>query len=172
MVHPVSAPLNFRKLRGWAGGATVERMKSLRRLAVAPAFALFLLSAALAAPGCATVATYLPTVIAAVTDGALVLDTIDKFVDRYFESRPNPDLQKKADIAIARTRSALDAALRIAAGTKDLNEAQVDAAFAEFRIAYTDLMALLGPLGVSSGNALRATPGGLTVPEPLALARR
>lgn len=143
-------------------------MPKTRRLPAAFLFAAFLLTAA-GAPSCATVAAYLPTVIAAVQDGALVLDTIERFVDRYFESRPNADLQRKADIAIARTRSALDAALRAASGAKDLNEAKVDEAFAEFRRAYTDLVALLGPLGLSTGEGLRATPGGLTVPTPLAM---
>ncbi len=131
---------------------------------------LALLSVYLAGPGCAVV-PYLPKVIAAVTDGMMVLDTIEKFIDRYFQSRPNAELQKKADTAIARTRSALDAALRIANGAEHLNQAKVDEAFAEFRIAYTDMMALLGPFGVSSGDALRATPGGLVVPQPLAMVR-
>ena len=123
----------------------------------------------LAAPGCATVAAYLPTVIAAVQDGALVVDTIERFADRYFAAKPNPELQKKADQAIARTRSALDAALRTASGAQDLNDAKVDEAFAEFRRAYTDMVALLGPLGLSTGEGLRASPGGLTVPTPLAM---
>jgi hypothetical protein len=136
-------------------------------------FVISLFVGAISLPtSCATVAPYLPKVIAAVMDGALVLDTIEKFVDRYFQSRPNPELQKKADQAIARTRSALDAALRLASGARDLNQAKVDEAFSEFRVAYSDLMALLGPLGVStsSGGSLRATPGGgLVVPEPMAL---
>jgi hypothetical protein len=137
---------------------------------IARFFAVVALVASIAtAPSCATVAGYLPTVIAAVQDGALVLDTIERFADRYFESRPNAELQKKADIAIARTRSALDAALRAASGAQDLNDAKVDEAFAEFRRCYTDLVALLGPLGLSTGQALRATPGGLTVPTPLAM---
>lgn len=123
------------------------------------------------APGCATIAPFLPKVIAAVTDGALVIDTIDRFVDRYFESRPNAELQKKVDVAVARTRSALDAALRIASGAQDLNQAKVDEAFKEFRLAYQDLLALVGPLGVMAGGGgkLQARPGGLLVPEPMAM---
>lgn len=137
---------------------------------IARLFAVVALAASLAsAPSCATIAPYLPTVIAAVQDGSLVLDTIERFADRYFESRPDAELQKKADIAIARTRSALDAALRAASGAQDLNDAKVDEAFAEFRRCYTDLVALLGPLGLSSGNGLRATPGGLQVPTPMAM---
>ena len=142
----------------------------LRRLAAIVA----LVCCFVAAPSCATIAPFLPTVIAAVTDGALVVDTIDRFVDRYFETRPNPDLQKKIDVATARVRSALDAALRIASGAQHLNQAKVDEAFAEFRLAYQDLLALVGPLGVTTSNAgqLRATPGGLMVPEPMAMRLR
>lgn len=142
---------------------------------VARLLAVVVLAASLApAPGCAAVAPYLPTVIAAVTDGGLVIDTIDKFVDRYFEARPNAELQKKVDIAVARTRSALDAALRIASGAQDLNQAKVDEAFLEFRLAYQDLLALVGPLGVMAGGGgkLQARPGGLVVPEPMALTLR
>lgn len=139
------------------------------------ALVVALLASPLAAgSGCATIAPFLPTVIAAVTDGSLVIDTIDKFVDRYFESRPNPDLQKKVDIAVARTRSALDAALRIASGAQDMNQAKVDEAFLEFRLAYQDLLALVGPLGVMAGGGgkLQARPGGLLVPEPMAMTLR
>ena len=137
--------------------------------------ATFLAILAFVAPmGCAAVAPYLPAVIAAVTDGGLVVDTIDRFVDRYFETRPNAELQKKIDVAIARTRSALDAALRIASGAQDLNQAKIDEAFAEFRRAYQDLLALTGPLGVMSGSGgrLQARPDGLLVPEPMALTLR
>lgn len=143
--------------------------------AMKPIVALVLALSLSAGPGCATIAPFLPTVIAAVTDGALVVDTIDRFVDRYFESRPNPDLQKKIDIATARVRSALDAALRIASGAQHLNQAKVDEAFAEFRLAYQDLLALVGPLGVMTdrGGKLQARPGGgLLVPEPMALTLR
>ena len=141
-------------------------LKLARVLPLTVALAVFMFLA----PGCATVAAYLPTVIAAVQDGALVVDTIERFVDRYFEAKPNPEKQKQADQAIARTRSALDLALRTASGAQDLNDAKVDEAFAEFRRAYTDLVVLLGPLGLATGEGLRASPGGLTVPTPLAMA--
>lgn len=121
-------------------------------------------------PSCAAVVSSLPLVIAAVTDGMLVLDSLKPFVDAYFKNRPNEDLEKKVATASARARGALNAALRIAQATDKLNQAKVDEAFADFRVAYSDLLVLLGPLGVQQqGDRLRATPGGMIVPEPLAL---
>lgn len=120
--------------------------------------------------GCATVASTLPTVIAAVTDGIMVLDSIENFIDLYFRAQPNPGKQAKVDEAVARARGALNAALRIAKGADNLNQAKVDEAFAEFRKAYVELIALVGEFGVrSGGSGLRAAPGELTVPAPMAL---
>lgn len=123
----------------------------------------------LATIGCAAIVSNLPIVIAAVTDGIMVLDAIEDFVSKYFLARPNKELEDKIATAMARTRSSLNAALRIAKGAEKLDQAKIDEAFAEFRAAYAELLALLTPLGVTSGPALRATPGGLAVPEPMAL---
>jgi hypothetical protein len=140
---------------------------------VAPCY--FLLTALLAfnVPACAAVVTTLPAIIAAVVDGALVLDTIASFIRRYFAAHPDPSNQDKllkVEIAIARARAALDAALRIAQGAEKLNQAKIDEAFADFRMAYQELLILVQPFGISSGgDKLAATPGGLKVPEPMAL---
>lgn len=124
----------------------------------------------LGSPGCATIASNLPIVIAAVLDAQIILDSLTSFVDAFFKVKPDADLEKKVRDSMARTRSALNAALRLAQGAEKLDQAKIDEAFKEFRGAYTELLALLAPLGVSaSGNTLKATPGGLIVPEPLAL---
>jgi hypothetical protein len=130
-----------------------------------------LLFAALSVPvaSCAAVVAALPTVSAVVIDAMLVVDTIAQFVDGVFKVKPDPELQAKIGKAIARTKIALDAALRIAQGTDKLTKEQLDGAFADFRVAYADLIALVGPLGVTTGEGLHARPGGLTVPTPLAL---
>lgn len=129
-----------------------------------------LLAAALVVPvSCAAVVQYLPTVIAVVQDALIVIDQIKMFTDGVFVVKPNPDLQHKIDQAIARTKVALDAALRVANGTDKLTKEQADAAFADFKVAYQDLIALVAPLGVKTGDHLAAAPGTLTVPTPLAL---
>lgn len=135
---------------------------------------LALCALAFAAPGCAAVIAALPTVIAYAQDAAFILDEVQRFVDAYFAVHPNADLQKQVETAGARARSALDLALRSATGAQDLDQAKVDAAFAEFSKAWQDYLVLVGPFGVKSGAPrLAAAPGGgLLVPEPLAAVRR
>lgn len=136
-------------------------------LKLAACFAAFL-----AVSSCAAVVSSLPTIIAYVQDGSLVVNTIARFVDQYFTVSPNAELQGKIDSAISRTNAALDLVLRAASGTGKINQGKVDEAIADFRQAYTDLLALVAPLGVRQGTSglLRSTPaGGLIVPTPLAL---
>jgi hypothetical protein len=121
------------------------------------------------AVGCAAVLPHLPTVIAAVTDGLMVLDAIESFIDRYFKRNLDADKEAKVRTAISKTRSALNVALRTGQGAEKLNQAQIDEAFKDFKLAYQELLALAGPIGVTSGDALSARPGGVVVPEPLAL---
>jgi hypothetical protein len=121
-------------------------------------------------PGCAAIVSNLPVIIAAVQDGSMVVDTIARFVEMYFAKHDKPPVDpEKVRTAIERTRMALNAALRAAQGAEKLNQAQVDAAFADFKQAYLDLTALVAPLGVQTGDKLSARPGGLLVPEPMAL---
>lgn len=139
---------------------------------------------ALALGGCSTLAAALPIltdVIAKVTDGIQILDQIQAFVDRYFAAHPNEAQQKKVGQAIATTRSALNVALRTSRGAKELSDEQADAAFADFKVAYKELLSLVGGLdGVKvappakPGEAmlLSAGPDTLSVPEPLALRGR
>lgn len=140
----------------------------LRSLARAAALALCLTVAA----GCATIVSHLPTVIAAVTDGLMVLDAIESFAERYFQRAPDADKEAKVRMALARARAALNVALRTAQGAEKLDQAQVDTAFADFKSAYTALLALVAPLGVTSGDSLAVRADGLAVPEPMALSIR
>lgn len=134
-------------------------------------FVLVLCSAFLA-PGCAAIAAALPDVIAAVTDGAQIIDAIEHFVALYFASHPDADKQKAVGEAITKARSALNLALRSAQGAKDLDDAKIDAAFADFKAAYLELIALCAPYGVKQAKVGRfaAAPGSLIVPEPIAFA--
>jgi len=123
--------------------------------------------------GCAAIVSALPAVISAVTDASLVLSTIESFVNTYFAQPAHVDLekQKAVNLAITRARTSLDAALRIAHGAEKLDQAKVDEAFAEFKIAYTELIGMVDSIGIKSGPEKRmmAGPNTLTVPEPLAL---
>lgn len=121
--------------------------------------------------GCAAIVSALPAVISAVTDASLVLSTIESFVNAYFASHADAEKQKSVALAITRARTSLDGALRIAHGAEKLDQAKVDEAFAEFKIAYTELIGMVDSIGIKSGpqNRMMAGPGTLTVPQPLAL---
>lgn len=121
-------------------------------------------------PACAAIGASLPTIIAVIEDASLVIQTIEAFVNAFFIRRPDFDAEDKIRKAIAKTRSALIVAVRATQGVEKLTQEQVDAAFADFKTAYLELIALVSPLGVSTGESLRALPnGGLQVPEPMAL---
>ncbi len=139
--------------------------RSLRGLVLA----LALVVGAASVPSCAAVVSALPTVRAVLVDALLILDQIDSFTDGVFAVRPNAELHAKIEIAISKTKLALATANRLASGSEKASQAQLSAAFEDFRVAYQNLIGLVGPLGVTTGDALRAVPGGLQVPEPLAL---
>jgi len=138
-------------------------------------FTLTMLPAVLvtALPGCAAFAASLPAIIAAIIDGAQVLDAIEKFVNAYFVTHPDPVAQAKVNEAMVKCRSALNIALRSAQGAKNVDEQKVDQAFNDFKAAYLELITLCRPYGVRpSGNAkLQASPTALEVPEPLIITR-
>lgn len=136
----------------------------------APLLFLLAVSTSIAMSGCSALFSNLPAVNAAISDGILVLDSIQAFTNAYFAANPNPDKATIVAIAIAKARTALDVAVRLVQGTSSLDQAQVDTAFADFRVAYTELTGLIGSIGVkTSGSRLQAIPGGLNVPAPLAL---
>lgn len=115
------------------------------------------------AGSCAAVMSALPLVVAAVQDSTLILDAIERFV------HAQPGKHDEVDAKIAKARAALMMALRTAQGIDKLDQVQVDAAFADFKIAYLELIVVSRPLGVHSGEKLSLAPGGLVVPEPVAL---
>jgi hypothetical protein len=123
--------------------------------------------------GCATVAASLPAIIAAIQDSSLVVSTIESFVNLFFQSNPNPANQQKIANAIARVKTALEAAQRLANGVDKLDQGQIDAAFVEIKSAYTDLVTLCGQFGIGvkmTGKTMKAASGPgrtLIVPEPM-----
>jgi hypothetical protein len=134
-------------------------------------FLIFLF--ALNASGCATIASSLPAIIAAINDSTLIVSQIESFVNLFFRLNPSPDKEQKIAEAIARVKTALEAAQRLANGVDKLDQGQVDAAFVEIRNAYTDLVSLCGSFGIGvkmTGKTMKATSGPgrtLTVPEPM-----
>ncbi len=121
--------------------------------------------------GCAAFASALPHIIAAIVDGGQIIDRIADYLAKWFALHPDPIVQPKVEMAIAKARRALSAALHAAEGADKLDQAKVDAAFDDFKKAYLELIALTRPYGVNmEGAPLQASPEGtsLVVPEPLA----
>jgi hypothetical protein len=136
--------------------------------------ALALVTSIAAAPGCATFASTLPIVLADAQDGMLILDALQAFVDHVFSNHPDPTNQALVEKIFAKARTSLDLAIRLASAGKEVDQAQVDAAFKDFEAAYSDLISILGPYGVTVADvpAPRAAPGGgLVVPRPLSAVR-
>lgn len=131
------------------------------------------------AVGCAhlqPVVNDLPRAIAYAQDAELALDIAETAERSIFMVSPNPALQAKVETGIADARTALDAGIRICLGGENLSQAQIDQAFGNFKQAYTDIMALLGPLGVhraNPGGKSGARPGGgYVVVDPLLVASK
>lgn len=138
---------------------------------LAPLLALTLLGASISTSSCAAAIAGLPAIVAGVTDAMLIVSTVDSFAKTYFATHPKPELQLKVEGAIAKVRSSCDIVLRVANAGEKLDQAQEDAAFADLKTAYSELIALVGPIGVhEEGATMRAAPGGgLIVPAPIFL---
>ncbi len=128
---------------------------------------------ALALTGCPSLMSTLVDVIAKVQDGVAILDQIQAFVRRWFAAHPDPARQAIIEQAIGRSRTALHAALRAAHGAQEVDQGNADAALADFRAAYSDLLSLLHASGLMSAPGTLGVAGGeqLRLPEPLALVR-
>lgn len=124
------------------------------------------------AGGCAPLMSALPAVVAAVTDAHQILDAIEDFARRFFAAKPDPVREQVVLEAVGKTRAALNVALRSAQATQKLDQAKVDEAFSDFRVAYQQLLSIVAPLGVREAGGLAAGPGTLSVPRPMALTLR
>jgi hypothetical protein len=155
-------------------------MKRLNRF-LFPILLLVCAVMAPALPGCATFGSGTSTlnkVATAVQDGTLILDSIETFVNSFLALNPNPSLSSKISVDLARARAALATAQQATSAIKDLKQGDIDAAFAAFETAYSDLLALVAPLGVGTvtvvpvdgGVGVRADLGvRFSVPGPRAL---
>jgi hypothetical protein len=142
-------------------------IKSIRSLFVATTLALSLTTLV----GCAAVLPLIPKIVSVITDAVLILDTIDTTVQEVF--RQNPDIpdrtRAKYTIVMTKAQQALNSAQHTLQGTQDLDQKQYDAAFAEFKQAYTELLALLEKEGLMQNNMLGSGEGAVQIPQPEAL---
>jgi hypothetical protein len=129
-------------------------------------------------PGCSFLqkaGPVLDDVMVFVEDGARILDAIRAATAIFFLAHPAPAAQTAVDKALVDAQLALDAAIRATTGAKEFTQEQFDAAFAQFKGAYTELDHLLRELGIVHADGRMAVAHGaegeIRFPIPLALSR-
>lgn len=131
-------------------------------------------------PGCAAfqkvVVPVLSDVLLVGQDALAILNAIQAAESFFFLAAPNPEAQKTVEMALSDASLALDAALQLAGGAKDLSAEDADNAFAAFRAAYGDLVVLLKRLGVAqpgpAGHLAVRRGSEMKWLQPLALQRK
>jgi hypothetical protein len=123
--------------------------------------ALLVAALGLATAACAPVIGALPQIVAVITNASATLQLIDSAVRAWLDRHPgtNPALRERYRGAYERCLSALDAATHALSGADKLDQQEVDAAFAEFKLAYLALRDML----VLERVAAPAADGQLTV---------
>jgi hypothetical protein len=138
---------------------------------------LFIIAAlAVTLPGCASFQKVIPVlndVQAAVSDASAILDAVRSVVTVFFLARPAPDAQIKVERVLGDVDLALSATVRALRGVDNASKEQLDAAWKDFRGAYSELVVVLRDLGIVSAEGKMATRrGAVTLPEPLAMGAR
>lgn len=121
---------------------------------------------ALSVSGCATVVPLLPQIVTYVQDAEIGVNAVVALVGSL---GLDAGQVKLIDQTAAKALLAADAVAKLAQGGEAVNQAQVDAAFADFKVAFNDLMALVGPYGIHVGDVPKATRtagGGWVIPMP------
>lgn len=121
--------------------------------------------------GCAAIRKVIAKVLPIVVELAELLDAIDARAQEHFKQNPDADAEKTYAQIMAKAHLALSTVTRVAKGVEAAGDQDLEAAFSEFKKAYGDILALLGPLGVvvptDDGTFSAPGDGGpLQVPAP------
>lgn len=133
-------------------------------------FAPLLLALSLTA--CAGFAQFLSTFVAVTQEAAQVLDIYESANGIFAKAGGDARTVAAVAVAIDKARSALAIANRLGAGAERWSKGDSNAALAEFRAAYAELVALTGPLFAPAPPSmlLKLTPAPLPTPPPRPLA--
>ncbi len=139
-----------------------------------------LLSAALSLGlGCAYLPQLVPIIAAILADVAEAeskLNTVESLALTYFAEHPDKDAQRTVAVSIATCRASLEGATQVVKGAGELSDGDYDEAFTDFRLAWGDLMLVLGNLGIVSvsSDGMYGAPvlGGDIITPPHALQLR
>jgi hypothetical protein len=107
-------------------------------------------------------------------NGQMVLNLINDAATAFFAAHPELSSARDKYVAImTKARTALDAGVQALKGVTALDQAQIEAAFADFKTAYDDLVAFISSFGIAtpSNPAVKiAVPPGshpVVIPQPL-----
>jgi hypothetical protein len=116
----------------------------------------------------ATVVESLPKVVQYIQDAQLILDQIDAAAQPILALKADPELNKEYAKQLGSARSALQVAIRTTKGGQALSQGEIDAAFAEFKQAYTQLSSFLETSGLKVKGLMSSPDGGsVDIPTPL-----
>lgn len=145
---------------------------TLHRLAIATIAIALTFGATVTATGCAAILPAIPKIVSVITDAMSILQIIDGAANEFFRTHPDvpPEVRAKYVTLHAKAVSALNGANHSLRGVEDLDQGDVDAAFAEFKAAYRELADFLASEGIMSGGTMKAGDGStIAIPEPEAL---
>lgn len=116
----------------------------------------------------ATVVESLPKVVQYIQDAQLILDQIDAAAQPILALKADPELNKEYAKQLGSARSALQVAIRTTKGGQALSQGEIDAAFSEFKQAYTQLSSFLETSGLKVKGLMSSPDGGsVDIPTPL-----
>jgi len=151
------------------------RHRAFRRAALTALAVVLLAATPVAVTGCVGMPA-LATALTRIADAEQILNLLQTIVDDITHSNQvTPEQQVALQSAMTRAWVALNFATRAVNGAKSLSEADTQAAFTDFRNAYSDLSKLLQSVGVISvpangmSQVLTGASRGRAVPSPLAL---
>jgi hypothetical protein len=121
----------------------------------------------IAVVSCAAIMPLIPEIVSVIDNAFFVMNVIDKAVDEWHQNHPDADPRFFSDyrLAYVKTETALDAARKAMQGSTALDQKSYDAAFADFKNAYADLVILLSNQGIAKDGKLMAS-GSYSIPLP------
>lgn len=119
---------------------------------------------AMPAMGCPQMLPVITEIATAIADAGQWIDIISAAARIFFALRPNAELEQKVNAKIGQARLALNAALRTTHGAKALGQSDVDAAFADFRAAYKELIELTQSAGIVAKDGTVSVNMGTSAP--------
>ncbi len=117
----------------------------------------------------AAVVETLPKVVQYIQDAQIILDQIDAAAQPILALKADEQLKQEYAKQLGNARSALQVAIRTTKGGQALSQGDIDAAFAEFKAAYTKLSTFLDTSGLKVNGLMSSPGGGVEIPVPLAV---